>query len=123
MWYTEVIMSNLAAKKCVPCEGGMPSFPDIAVKEYLNHAPGWDCDLTVTPRKISRSFKFKDFIEAMKFVNRVADIAEGEQHHPDIAVSYNKVRIEIWTHAANGLTENDFILAAKINQFSDPVAE
>ena len=94
----------------------MPSFPDIAIKEYITHVPGWGCDLLAAPRKIFRDFKFKDFVEAMKFVSRVADIAEGEQHHPDIHVSYNKVRIEIWTHAAKGLTENDFIIAAKINK-------
>jgi 4a-hydroxytetrahydrobiopterin dehydratase len=109
-------MKDLHTKKCVPCEGGMPSFPDIAIREYVEHVPGWSCDYAVTPRKIFRDFKFKNFVEAMKFVNTVADIAEGEQHHPDIHVSYNKVRIEIWTHAAKGLTENDFIIAAKINQ-------
>lgn len=108
-------MNDLTSKKCVPCEGGMPAFPDIAIKEYLSHVSRWDCDFAATPRKISRDFKFKNFVEAIGFINKVAEIAEGEQHHPDIHVFYNKVRIEIWTHAVGGISENDFILAAKIN--------
>ena len=63
-----------------------------------------------------KKFKFKNFLEAMKFVNKVAEIAENEGHHPDFCVHYNKVEIEIWTHAINGLSENDFIVAAKIDK-------
>ena len=108
-------MNDLISKKCVPCEGGMPAFPDIVIKEYLKHAPGWEGIFEI-PRKIFRAFKFKNFVEAMQFVNKVAEIAENEQHHPDIFISYNKVRIELWTHAISGLSENDFILAVKINR-------
>lgn len=111
-------MHQLASKKCVPCEGGMPAFPDIAIEEYLKHVPGWICDFAASPRKIFQEFKFKDFLAAMKFINTVAEIAESEQHHPDIHVFYNKVKIEIWTHAVGGISENDFILAAKINKIA-----
>jgi len=103
---------NLALKKCVPCEGGVDPFNETKIKQYLGYlSKPW----TVTDnKKISYEFKFKDFKEAMDFVNKVAEIAEEEQHHPDIYIFYNKVRIELWTHAINGLSENDFILATKI---------
>jgi len=83
------------------------------IEKYKADVLGW----AVAPdnRKISREFTFPDFKETMAFVNRVADIAETEGHHPDMQVSYGKVSIELWTHAVNGLSENDFILAAKIN--------
>ena len=73
---------------------------------------GWTTD----NKKISKTFKFADFKEAMKFVNKVADLAENEGHHPDINISYNKVEIILWTHAIGGLSTNDFIVAAKIDQ-------
>ncbi len=77
------------------------------------HVQGWEMDAEA--QKISRDFMFKDFVKAVEFVNQVADIAEVEDHHPDIFVSYNKVRLDLWTHAINGLSENDFIVAAKID--------
>ncbi len=103
---------DLAQKHCVPCEGGTPPLGAKEIEGYKKNVPGWEL---VDNKKISREFKFKDFRTAMDFVNKVAEIAEVEGHHPDIFVSYNRVRLELYTHAVGGLSENDFILAAKIN--------
>ena len=104
---------DLLSKKCVPCEGGVSPLGADEVKKYLAEINSeW---VAVDSRKLKRDFTFRDFKEAMAFVNRVAQIAEAEGHHPDIHVFYNKVTIELWTHAAGGLTENDFIIAAKIS--------
>ena len=81
-------------------------------KELLAHIPLWD----MKNKKLFRHFEFKDFVEAMKFLNKMAEVAEEEGHHPDFSVHYRKVDVEVWTHAVNGLTENDFILAAKIDR-------
>jgi 4a-hydroxytetrahydrobiopterin dehydratase len=78
--------------------------------------PGWE--LQPDEQKLVRSFKFKDFKEAMAFVNRVADLAEAEGHHPDILISWNRVRLELTTHAIKGLSENDFIMAARIGELA-----
>lgn len=83
------------------------------VEQYLNRVPGWQADNSHI--NISREFKFKNFKEAVIFINQVAEIAEGEKHHPDIHVLYNRVNLQIQTHAISGLSENDFILVAKIN--------
>lgn len=107
-------VGNLTKKKCVPCEGNEdPMSPDqIAV--YKTHLRAdWQ---VIDDKKIQRQYKFKDFKEAMDFVNTVAEIAESEGHHPDIFVSYNKVTLTLSTHAIGGLSENDFILAAKIDE-------
>lgn len=103
---------DLSQKHCIPCEGGTLPLPANAVAEYLRRVPAWN---VIDGKKISREFKFKDFQAAMAFVNCVAVIAEAEQHHPDISIFYNLVRLELWTHAIGGLSENDFILAAKID--------
>lgn len=107
-------MTDLTKKHCVPCEGGDDPFDKEQVDTYkglLNL--DWDI---VDNKRIMRRFKFKDFKEAMKFVNNIAVIAEDEGHHPDIYIYYNKVGIELTTHAIDGLSENDFILAAKIEK-------
>lgn len=105
-------MSNLTDKKCVPCEGGTPPLTGEEIEKYLKELKSeWN---VLDNKKISKEFKFTDFKDSMKFINKVAEIAEAEQHHPDIHVFYNKVLIELWTHAVHGLSENDFILAAKI---------
>lgn len=110
---------NLLAKKCVPCEGGTPHMSREAAGKYLEQVPGWILqpgDLEPAG-KIEREFPFKSFKAAMRFVNSVADIAEGEGHHPNIYLfDYRKVRLTLTTHAIGGLSENDFILAAKINK-------
>lgn len=107
----EVLM-KLTHKKCVPCEAGMPPMAPAQIKKYLNQVKSWQTD----NKKIWKEFKFKDYIRTMGFVNQVAMLAQEEGHHPDMAVAYSKVRIELWTHAIGGLSENDFILAAKIDQ-------
>jgi len=116
-------MNDLLRKKCVPCEGGVPPLTHKEIGELMPQVPGWELKEEENPNlkklgaaaKISKEYKFKDFIGAVNFVNKVAEIAEGEGHHPDIAVHYNKVTLELSTHAILGLSENDFILAAKID--------
>lgn len=103
---------DFTKKHCVPCEGGMPPLDASVIPDYLKYAPGWT---SPDAKKITREMTFKDFREAMAFVNKVADLAESEGHHPDIYIFYNLVRFELSTHAVHGLSENDFILAAKIN--------
>ena len=104
-------MSELTEKRCVPCEGGVPTLGKAEVEKLLAQLPGWQLD----GKWITKEFRFKNFVEAMKLVNRAAELAEEEGHHPDIHIHYNRVRFDIWTHAIDGLSENDFILAAKID--------
>jgi len=108
-----MIINNLSQGHCVPCEGGMPPLDHEYVQKYATQVPDWK--VSDDEKKLTRETTFKDFVEAMKFVNTVADIAQAEGHHPDIYIFYNKVRFELTTHAMNGLSENDFILAAKID--------
>jgi len=114
-------MDNLLKKKCIPCEAGTEPLRFGEVQDYMSEIPGWNLTSDEDPEKelvnprIYREYKFKDFIGAVNFVDRVADIAEEEGHHPDIHIYYNKVVLELWTHAIKGLSENDFILAAKID--------
>ncbi len=105
-------MTSLVQKKCIPCEGGVAPLTVAETHQYLSEVLGWEL---LDGKKITRTFSFNDFAESMAFVNHVAALAESEGHHPDIAIHYNKVVIELYTHAINGLHENDFILAAKIN--------
>ncbi len=106
--------ATLVSKKCVPCEGGVPACSTDQVRDLLRQVEGWR--ITDDGKRIHREWKMKSFMKAMDFLNRVAEIAEAEGHHPDLhLVSYRLVMIEIWTHAVGGLTENDFILAAKID--------
>jgi len=104
---------DLTKKHCVACEGGVPPMDEARAHEYLGEALGWN--ISDDKKSIRRGFEFKDFVGAMAFVNKVADIAESEGHHPDLHIFYNKVKIELSTHAIGGLSENDFIVAAKIN--------
>jgi len=106
---------KLNEKHCIPCEGGMPPFSEREENFFQKEVPSWNIDRSGT-HKIIREFTHKDFKEAMVFVNQIADIAEEEGHHPDIYIFYNRVRIELHTHALCGLSENDFIVAAKIDQ-------
>ncbi len=108
---------NLANKKCVPCEGGIPPLKGKEVKKYISQIdPAWQ---VIDEKKIRREFKFKDFKATMSFANKVADLAESEGHHPDMHISYGKAVIELWTHKIGGLWDNDFILAAKIDQLAE----
>ena len=104
----------LTDKKCRPCEGGVPPLTDKQAREYLSQLrPGWE--LLQGAREIRKDYKFKNFKETMGFVNLVAAIAEQEGHHPDMEVSWGRCGIRLATHAIRGLSENDFILAAKID--------
>lgn len=108
-------MSNdLLKKKCIPCEDkNLKPFDRKEAEDYLAQTHGWTLDKDA--KKISKEYKFKDFIGAINFVERVADVAEMEGHHPNINIDYNKVILELWTHSINGLSENDFIVAAKVD--------
>ncbi len=115
-------MEGLAEKSCLPCRGGVPPLSEAEAKRLLPAVPGWTLGETAT--RLSRRFEFRDFAEAMKFVNRVADLAERQGHHPDIAIHWNRVDLTLWTHKIGGLHENDFILAARVNRLleEDPDA-
>ena len=114
---------DLLKKKCVPCEGGAKPLNHEEILKYMEQVSGWKLSEDQNPNsqkfglgaKISKEYKFKDFIGAMNFVNTISEIAESEGHHPDIHIHYNKVLLELWTHKIGGLSENDFILAAKID--------
>ena len=112
-------MSDLADKKCVPCEGGIPSFDIKEIHKYLKKVDGWDVksDDQKTYYLI-KEFKFDDFLKSIQFINKVGDIAETEGHHPDIWFGWGYAKIKIFTHAINGLHESDFVLAAKIDKLS-----
>ncbi len=104
---------DLTKKKCEPCEGGVAPFTPEEIKTYETYLKTpWE--VTDDGKKIEHKYKFKDFIETMAFVNKVADIANEEDHHPDIYISYSRVTITLWTHAIGGLSVNDFIVASKI---------
>lgn len=105
---------DLLKKKCIPCEKkGIKPFTKEEAEDYLAQIDGWTLD--EKGEVISKEYKFQDFIGAINFVNLVADIAEMEGHHPDIHVFYNKITLDLSTHSVGGLSENDFILAAKID--------
>ena len=110
-------MNDLAKKKCIPCEGGIPSFNIEEIHKYLKKVDGWDV-LSVDEKDyyIIKNFKFNNFLESQSFVNKVGEIAEQEGHHPDIWFGWGYAKIKIQTHAINGLHESDFVLAAKIDR-------
>lgn len=107
---------NLAAKKCVPCEGGAEPLEEDAAIALLEQIPEWR--LGADAKSIHRKFEFKNFAEALAFANKVGEIAEAEGHHPDLHVSWGKVGIDLSTHAIGGLSENDFIVASKVDRIS-----
>ena len=104
---------SLAEKDCVPCRGGVPPLQGEALENMKAQVPGWE---VVDGHHLSRSYAFPDFRTALDFVNRVGATAEEQGHHPDIYLSWGKAGIKIWTHKIDGLTESDFILAAKIDR-------
>ena len=109
-----VTTRELKEKHCVACESGVPALEAKAAREYLQAVPGWQ--ITEDGKAIRRDWQVKDFVTGIDFFDRVARVAEEEDHHPDLHLTgYRKVRIEISTHAIGGLSENDFILAARIN--------
>lgn len=107
--------AELVQKKCLPCEGGVEPFSPAQAKEQLKELSGWY--LTHEGQRIRKDWKVKHFMAGIDFFNRCAEIAEADQHHPDLHIEgYRNVAVELWTHAIGGLSENDFILAAKIDQ-------
>ncbi len=106
-------MSELATLSCVPCQGGVPALKGRELDELHRKLPEWG---VVGEHHLHRVFTFPDFKQALAFVDRVGDLAEQQGHHPDIYLAWGKVEITIWTHKVDGLTESDFILAAKIDQ-------
>ena len=111
------LMNDLADKKCIPCEGGIPSFNLEEIHKYLKRVDGWDVEsVDEKDYYIMKNFKFNNFLESQSFVNKVGEIAEQEGHHPDIWFGWGYAKIKIQTHAINGLHESDFVLAAKIDR-------
>lgn len=107
-------MSELADRSCVPCRGGVPPLPESSVRELLAKlGGGWGA---VGYRRLEKEFRFRDFAEALAFANRVGEIAEAERHHPDLHVAWGRLRVVVYTHKIGGLTESDFVLAAKIDR-------
>ena len=106
---------ELAGARCVPCEGGVPKLTDAEIAGRLPLVPGWSVSEHPDGERLERRFQFDDFVALMAFVNRMAELAEEEGHHPDFCVHYSKLDVSIWTHAIGGLSQNDFILAAKID--------
>ncbi len=106
-------MSELATKTCVPCRGGIPPLAGKDLEVLAKQLPAWK---VVNGHHINRTFTFPDFRQALAFANKVGQLAEEQGHHPDILLAWGKAEITTWTHKINGLTESDFILAAKIDQ-------
>ncbi|MEK7466682.1 MAG: 4a-hydroxytetrahydrobiopterin dehydratase [Planctomycetota bacterium] len=105
-------MSSLNSRSCKPCKKGTPALDSAAAKSLLAELPG---DWKITGgTKLEKEFKFPNFKEALAFTNKVGEIAEREGHHPDIHLGWGRVKLEIWTHSVGGLSDNDFILAAKL---------
>jgi 4a-hydroxytetrahydrobiopterin dehydratase len=106
------MMSELANRECVPCRGGVPPLKGAELTTLLSELDGWE---VVNEHHLKKGYKFSNFPEARTFVNRVADLAEEQGHHPDICFGWGWTKITIWTHKIDGLTESDFIIAAKID--------
>ena len=105
-------MTKLVEKHCVPCRGGVPPLKGAELLPYAKQLPDWNI---IEEHHVAKSFPFPDFAKALDFVNRVGAVAEAEGHHPDLCLSWGKVDVQIYTHKIHGLTESDFVLAAKID--------
>jgi len=109
-------MNELAKRDCIPCKGGVPPLTGQALRELQTKlGPDWE---VVNEHHLEREYKFKNFQEALQFTNRVGELAEQQNHHPDIHLAWGKVEITLWTHKINGLTESDFVMAAKIEDLA-----
>jgi 4a-hydroxytetrahydrobiopterin dehydratase len=106
----------LTAKHCVPCEGGVPALTAEEIAPLMTQLDGWSVDGV---KKLTKTYRFPDFVQALAFVNRAGAVAEEEGHHPDLYLTWGKVGVELTTHAIGGLSENDFILAAKLDAASN----
>lgn len=106
-------MTNLASGKCVPCRKGDPALMDAEIAELMPQIPAWELIRTDGIPRLQRGFKFKNYVETMAFVNKVAMTAEKEDHHPLMVVEWGRVTVQWWTHVVKGLHQNDFVMAAK----------
>ena len=106
-------MSELAERQCVPCRGGVPPLKGDEVQKLLGQLADWQA---VDEHHLVKTYRFQNFRETLGFVNRVGELAEQQSHHPDICFGWGKAEISIWTHKIDGLTESDFVLAAKIDK-------
>ena len=106
-------MAELSERQCVPCRGGVPPLKGEEIENLLRQLEGWQ---VVNEHHLQRTYRFSDFRESLQFVNRIGELAEDQGHHPDICFGWGKADVTIWTHKIDGLTESDFVLAAKINK-------
>lgn len=111
--------SSLADRKCVPCRGGTPPLTHEQIEPLLAQLEGWRVE---EDKKLIKAYKLKNWVEAVDFVNRISPVAEAEGHHPDVYVRWGEVRVYLWTHKIDGLTESDFYMAAKIDRVFAPAA-
>ncbi|HZQ90883.1 MAG TPA: 4a-hydroxytetrahydrobiopterin dehydratase [Terriglobales bacterium] len=107
--------ADLAAKNCVPCRGGVPPLAGAELNQLARQLPQWE---VVNGHHLHRLYKLADFRSALDFVNKVGELAEQQGHHPDIMLAWGKVEVTLWTHKIDGLTESDFVMAAKIEQLA-----
>ena len=112
---TDATASTLARQKCKPCEGGVEPLAPEQVRPLLKGLPGW----ALEGKAITRTYKFRNYFETMAFVNAAAWISHREDHHPDMLVSWGECKVSYWTHAIGGLSDNDFICAAKLDALFD----
>lgn len=108
--------TNLADSKCVPCRGGVPPLTPEEIQPLLGQLQGWHIE---EGKKLVKSYPFANFVDAMAFANAITPVAEAEGHHPDLYVRWGEVRVYLWTHKIDGLTESDFFMAAKIDRVFD----
>lgn len=109
-------MTELTQMKCVACRGGEPMVTDVEIVEYHPQVPDWQIVERNSEKQLERTFKFKNFAEALAFTNKVGEIAEAEDHHPQLVTEWGGVTVRWWTHKIKGLHRNDFIMAAKTDQ-------
>ena len=108
---------NLTAKKCTPCQGGIPAMSFDIAERHMADVPGWE--LIDNATKLKHTYKFSNFVDAMLFAKQVGDLCEKEGHHPDIMFGWGYAKVIFQTHKINGLHENDFIMAAKVNELAE----
>jgi 4a-hydroxytetrahydrobiopterin dehydratase len=106
-------MAELSERQCVPCRGGVPPLKGAEIQDFSAQLEGWQ---VVNEHHLQKTYRFKDFRESLQFVNRIGELAEAQGHHPDISFGWGKADVTIWTHKIDGLTESDFVLAAKIDK-------
>jgi 4a-hydroxytetrahydrobiopterin dehydratase len=111
---------SLADNKCIPCRGGVPALTAEKIAPLMAQLNGWQLE---DNKKLIKHYPFKNFLDAMGFANAITPVAEAEGHHPDLYVRWGEVRVFLWTHKIDGLTENDFFMAAKIDRVYDGLPE